>query len=67
MLGQNPILFKVQVNIDPYNWRYLWEELDLIWGDFGLTLEMEGLGSHQPTVGPHQDDANLHQIESSGS
>ena len=30
-------------------------------------LEMEGLGSHQPTIGPHQDDANLHQAESGGS
>ena len=30
-------------------------------------LEMEGLGLHQPTIGPHQDDANLHQAESGGS
>ena len=30
-------------------------------------LEMEGLGSHQLTVGQNQDDANLHQTESSGS
>ena len=28
---------------------------------------MEELGSHQPTIGPHQDDANLHQAESRGS
>ena len=28
---------------------------------------MEKLGSHQPTIGPYQDDANLHQEESSGS
>ena len=28
---------------------------------------MEESGSHQPTIGPHQDDANLHQVESSGS
>ena len=42
---------------------------NLIWseGDFGLALEMEELGSHQPTIGPHQDDANLHQAESGGS
>ena len=24
---------------------------------------MEESGSHQPTIGPHQDDANLHQAE----
>ena len=42
---------------------------NLIWseGDFGLTLKMKELGSHQPTIGPHQDDANLHQAESRGS
>ena len=28
---------------------------------------MEGLGLHQLTVGPHQDDVNLHQAESGGS
>ena len=28
---------------------------------------MEELGSHQPTIGPHQDDANLHQAELGGS
>ena len=28
---------------------------------------MEGSGSHQPTISPHQDDANLHQAESGGS
>ena len=28
---------------------------------------MEELGSHQPTVGPHQDNANLHQAKSEGS
>ena len=28
---------------------------------------MEELGSHQPTIGPHQDDTNLHQAESRGS
>ena len=27
---------------------------------------MEELGLHQPTIGPHQDDANLHQAESGG-
>ena len=27
---------------------------------------MEESGSHQPTIGPHQDDANLHQAESGG-
>ena len=27
---------------------------------------MEGLGSHQPTIGPHQDNVNLHQAESGG-
>ena len=30
-------------------------------------MEMEESGSHQPTIGPYQDDANLHQAESSGS
>ena len=29
-------------------------------------MEMEESGSHQPTIGPHQDDANLHQVESGG-
>ena len=28
---------------------------------------MEESGSHQPTVGSHQDNANLHQVESGGS
>ena len=28
---------------------------------------MEELGSYQPTIDPHQDDANLHQVESGGS
>ena len=28
---------------------------------------MEELGSHQLTIGPHQDDANLHQGKSGGS
>ena len=28
---------------------------------------MEELGSHQLTIGPHQDDANLHQAKSGGS
>ena len=28
---------------------------------------MEKLGSHQPTIGPHQDNTNLHQAESGGS
>ena len=28
---------------------------------------MEGSGSHQPTIGPHHEDANLHQAESGGS
>ena len=27
---------------------------------------MEELGSHQPTIGLHQDDTNLHQVESGG-
>ena len=43
------------------------EELDLIWGDSNLALKMEESGSHQPTIGPHQDDANLHQAESGDS
>ena len=30
-------------------------------------MEMEGSGLHQPTIGPHQDDVNLHQAESGGS
>ena len=30
-------------------------------------LEMEKSGSHQPTIGPHQDNVNLHQAESGGS
>ena len=30
-------------------------------------LEMEELGSHQPTSGPHQDNINLHQADSRGS
>ena len=30
-------------------------------------LEMEESGSHQPTVGSHQDNANPHQAESRGS
>ena len=30
-------------------------------------MKMEELGLHQPTIGPHQDDANLHQAESRGS
>ena len=30
-------------------------------------MKMEELRSHQPTIGPHQDDANLHQAESGGS
>ena len=28
---------------------------------------MEGSGSHQPTIGPYQDEANLYQAKSSGS
>ena len=28
---------------------------------------MEELGSYQPLIGPHQDDANLHQVESGDS
>ena len=34
----------------------------LIWseGDFGLALEMEESGSHQLTIGPHQDNVNPH-------
>ena len=41
----------------------------LIWskGDYGLALEMEELGSHQPTIGPHQDNVNPHKAESEGS
>ena len=27
---------------------------------------MEELGSHQPTISPHQDDANLHQAKLGG-
>ena len=27
-------------------------------------LKMEELGPHQPTISPHQDDANLNQAES---
>ena len=30
-------------------------------------LEMEELGSHQPTIGPHQDNVNPCQAESGGS
>ena len=30
-------------------------------------LEMEESGSHQLTIGPHQDNVNPHQIESGGS
>ena len=30
-------------------------------------MEMEELDSHQPTIGSHQNDANLHQAESGGS
>ena len=30
-------------------------------------LEMEDLGSHQLTIGPHQGNDNLHQAESGGS
>ena len=30
-------------------------------------LEMEDLGSHQPTIGPHQGNDNPHQAESGGS
>ena len=39
---------------------------NLIWseGDFVLVLKMEELGPHQPTISPHQDDANLNQAES---
>ena len=67
MLGQNPIMFRVHAKTGPYNLRHLWEELDLIWGDSGLALEMEESSSHQPTIGPHQNDANLRQAESRGS
>ena len=28
---------------------------------------MEELGSYQPTIGPHQDDANLHKAKLGGS
>ena len=28
---------------------------------------MEESSSHQPTIGPHQDNVNLHQAESGGS
>ena len=27
---------------------------------------MEGVGLHQPMIGPHQDDTNLHQAKSGG-
>ena len=30
-------------------------------------MEMEESGSHQPTIGLHQDNANLHQTGSGGS
>ena len=30
-------------------------------------MEMEGTGSHQPTIDPHQDNVNPHQAESEGS
>ena len=30
-------------------------------------LEIEELGSQQPTIGPHQDNVNQHQVESGGS
>ena len=30
-------------------------------------LEMEESGSHQPTIGPHQDNVNPDQAESGGS
>ena len=66
-MGQNPIMFRVHAKTGPYNLRRLWEELDLIWGDSGLALEMEESSSHQPTIGPHQNDANLRQAESRGS
>ena len=36
-------------------------------GDSGIALKMEELGPYQPTMGPHQEDANLHQAESGGS
>ena len=41
----------------------------LIWseGGFGLVLEMEESGSHQPTIRQHQDNVNLHQAKSGGS
>ena len=41
---------------------------NLIWseGHSSLALKMEELGPYQPTIGPHQDDANLHQAESGG-
>ena len=36
-------------------------------GDSGIALKMEELGPYQPTMGPHQEDANLHQAELGGS
>ena len=33
----------------------------------GLVLKMEESGSHQPTIGPHQDNDSPHQAESGGS
>ena len=36
-------------------------------GDSGTALKMEESSPHQPTMGPHQEDANLHQVESRGS
>ena len=30
-------------------------------------LKMEGVGPHQLMIGPHQDDANLHQAKLGGS
>ena len=36
-------------------------------GDSGATLKMEESGPHQATMGPHQEDANLHQAKLGGS
>ena len=46
--------------LSPYNWRRLWEELNLNQKKSSSTFMME-------EAGPHQVDANLHQAESRGS
>ena len=53
--------------MSPYNWRRLWGELVLTSKTFGATFMMEEAGPHYYAAGPHQEDANLHQVESRGS